>query len=80
MDFSVDDNGLWVIYSIPDSNNTHVAKVNYTTNYKSSKKHLIYITLVFTVLGHNLNRGCKQFFRISAVIKYNSSAVSKYTN
>lgn len=27
MDFSVDDNGLWVIYSIPDSNNTHVAKV-----------------------------------------------------
>lgn len=28
MDFNVDDNGLWVIYSIADSNNTHVAKVS----------------------------------------------------
>lgn len=27
MDFNVDDNGLWVIYSMPDSNNTIVAKV-----------------------------------------------------
>lgn len=27
MDFNVDDNGLWVIYSTPDSNNTIVAKV-----------------------------------------------------
>lgn len=28
MDFNVDDNGLWVIYSTADSNNTHVAKVS----------------------------------------------------
>ncbi|XP_029726008.1 uncharacterized protein LOC109409677 [Aedes albopictus] len=28
MDFNVDDNGLWVIYSTPDSNNTIVAKLN----------------------------------------------------
>lgn len=28
MDFNVDDNGLWVIYSIPDSNNTIVMKVS----------------------------------------------------
>ncbi|KFB48539.1 AGAP005849-PA-like protein [Anopheles sinensis] len=28
MDFNVDDNGLWVIYGTPDSNNTMVAKLN----------------------------------------------------
>ncbi|KAJ6644219.1 Myocilin, partial [Pseudolycoriella hygida] len=28
MDFSVDDNGLWVIYTTADSNNTHVAKLD----------------------------------------------------
>lgn len=27
MDFSVDDNGLWVIYGLPDTNNTAVLKV-----------------------------------------------------
>ncbi|XP_058066381.1 uncharacterized protein LOC131216002 [Anopheles bellator] len=28
MDFNVDDNGLWVIYGTPDSNNTMVVKLN----------------------------------------------------
>ncbi|XP_022908242.1 uncharacterized protein [Onthophagus taurus] len=28
MDFSVDDNGLWVIFGVPDSNNTAVMKMN----------------------------------------------------
>lgn len=28
MDFNVEDNGLWVIYSEPHSNNTHVAKLD----------------------------------------------------
>ncbi|KAF2901206.1 hypothetical protein ILUMI_04981 [Ignelater luminosus] len=28
LDFSVDDNGLWVIFPVPDSNNTGVMKVN----------------------------------------------------
>lgn len=28
MDFSVDDNGLWVIFAVPDSNNTAVMKVS----------------------------------------------------
>lgn len=32
MDFSVDDNGLWVIYGIPDSNNTAVMKVKIYKN------------------------------------------------
>lgn len=27
MDFNVDDNGLWVIYGTPESNNTIIAKV-----------------------------------------------------
>lgn len=29
MDFSVDDNGLWVIFPVPDSNNTAVMKVTF---------------------------------------------------
>lgn len=28
MDFSVDDNGVWIIYSMENSNNTAVAKVD----------------------------------------------------
>ncbi|KAJ8924524.1 hypothetical protein NQ315_007322 [Exocentrus adspersus] len=31
MDFSVDDNGLWVIFAVPDSNNTAVMKVDVIT-------------------------------------------------
>ncbi|KAJ8963128.1 hypothetical protein NQ318_018593, partial [Aromia moschata] len=31
MDFSVDDNGLWVIFAVPDSNNTAVMKVDVDT-------------------------------------------------
>lgn len=29
MDFSVDDNGLWVIYGLPGTNNTAIVKVMY---------------------------------------------------
>lgn len=28
VDFSVDDNGLWIIFAVPDSNNTAVMKVS----------------------------------------------------
>ncbi|XP_023027680.2 uncharacterized protein isoform X1 [Leptinotarsa decemlineata] len=31
VDFSVDDNGLWMIFAVPDSNNTAVMKVNIET-------------------------------------------------
>ncbi|XP_018572198.1 uncharacterized protein LOC108911691 [Anoplophora glabripennis] len=31
MDFSVDDNGLWVIFAVPNSNNTAVMKVDVNT-------------------------------------------------
>lgn len=29
IDFSVDDNGLWIIYGVPNTNNTAVIKVIY---------------------------------------------------
>lgn len=28
MDFSIDDNGLWVIFAVPETNNTAVMKVS----------------------------------------------------
>ncbi|CAG9858094.1 unnamed protein product [Phyllotreta striolata] len=31
VDFSVDDNGLWIIFAVPDSNNTAIMKVNTDT-------------------------------------------------
>ncbi|CAH1108649.1 unnamed protein product [Psylliodes chrysocephalus] len=31
VDFSVDDNGLWIIFAVPDSNNTAIMKVNADT-------------------------------------------------
>lgn len=34
MDFSVDDNGLWVIYGLPSNNNTIVMKVDPNTMKK----------------------------------------------
>lgn len=44
MDFSVDDNGLWVIYGIEDSNNTAVMKVSYEKGFKSTK--ILFLFLV----------------------------------
>lgn len=38
VDFNVDDNGLWVIYTSADSNNTIVAKVRFLSTYVSPIK------------------------------------------
>lgn len=35
VDFCVDENGLWLIFDVPDSNNTAVMKVRYYHNYET---------------------------------------------
>lgn len=46
LDFSVDDNGLWVIFPVPDANNTAVMKV---TRFENAKKR----SITFFFLGPN---------------------------
>lgn len=38
VDFNVDDNGLWLIFAVPNSNNTAIMKVR--TNYLLLKETL----------------------------------------
>jgi hypothetical protein len=41
MDFNVDDNGLWVIFPVPDSNNTAIMKVNYVNVLPTYAKYCV---------------------------------------
>jgi hypothetical protein len=69
MDFSVDENGLWVIYGIPSSNHTVVMKVN--PDYKMETQYMWNISIDHHLFGE-MFVACGVLYAVESVTERNS--------
>lgn len=69
MDFSVDENGLWVIYGIPTSNHTVVMKVN--TTQKMEIQYMWNISINHHLFGE-MFVACGVLYAVDSITERNS--------
>lgn len=69
MDFSVDENGLWVIYGIPSTNHTIVMKVN--TDRKMETQYMWNISINNHLFGE-MFVACGVLYAVDSVTERNS--------
>jgi hypothetical protein len=69
MDFSVDENGLWVIYGIPSSNHTMVMKVN--TDNKMETQYMWNISINHHLFGE-MFVACGVLYAVDSITERNS--------
>lgn len=69
MDFSVDENGLWVVYGIPSSNHTAVMKVN--TTQKMEIQYMWNISINHHLFGE-MFVACGVLYAVDSITERNS--------
>ena len=69
MDFSIDENGLWVIYGIPSSNHTVVMKVN--TTAKMEIQYMWNISINHHLFG-DMFVACGVLYAVDSITERNS--------
>ncbi|PNF35348.1 hypothetical protein B7P43_G02585 [Cryptotermes secundus] len=80
MDFSVDENGLWVIYGIPSTNHTVVMKVN--TDHKMETEYMWNISINNHLFGE-MFVACGVLYAVDSITERNSKirfALDLYKN
>lgn len=69
MDFSVDENGLWVIYGIPSTNHTVVMKVN--TEHRMETEYMWNISINNHLFGE-MFVACGVLYAVDSITERNS--------
>jgi hypothetical protein len=69
MDFSADENGLWVIYGIPSTNHTVVMKVN--TDHKMETEYMWNISINNHLFGE-MFVACGVLYAVDSITERNS--------